>query len=78
VAKLVLALPSRNGRFAIMARMDDRSPWVQVESILGEDNAHRYMEMLEDDQERYSTIQANGEEDWGEDSVPIAAPINLR
>lgn len=71
-AKMIMA-PS--GRYAIFARLGESSPWVQVESINGEDNATRFIRDLEDYDDRASYIEDCDPTDmeWGRDA-PLTAP----
>lgn len=65
----VILAPS--GRYAIMARYDDKGPWVQIESVLGRDRADEYAEKMDgDDEERSMTIREaiDDEQDWGRDA----------
>ncbi len=68
-------LIGKSGRWAIMAREDIASPWVQVESVLGVEEANKLVEQLEyDDEERHGYIYSNGDsEGWGEDD-PVEMP----
>lgn len=60
-----------NGRYAIMAREDPTSPWVQVESVLGKEEADKLAARLDyDGVERHAYIADNGDIEWSEDEVP--------
>lgn len=64
-----------SGRYAIMARKDEASSWVQVESILGLENAERFVEELDEfDEPRLEAIEEfEAGDDWGDDA-PLEAP----
>ena len=59
---------AKNGRRAILARIDENSPWVQVESVLGDENAQRMVDDLENDEQRKSFIEDADGDDWGDDA----------
>lgn len=66
--KFVRVLPSKSGaRFAIMARNDGF--WVQVEAIIGRENADQYADRLEHDADlRAQVIEQCEDDDWAEDA----------
>lgn len=65
----VKLLRARSGRVAVMARIDAGQPWVQVESILGMDDAAEFAgDLAMDDGERETYIRQAAGEDWGEDA----------
>jgi hypothetical protein len=65
----VIRIKAPTGRWAIMARENKYSPWVQVESISGEDNANWFLEKLDnDDESRLSYIEDCADVEWGDDA----------
>ena len=65
----VKLVPARNGRRAVLARLGMDSPWVQVESILGEMEAADFAgDLAVDDGERATYIRQAEGEDWGDDA----------
>lgn len=71
--KFVKLLPAQNGRIAVMVRKDAASEiWIQVESILGNEEAEKYANELEHhEDERAEALSMMTEEEWGQDA-PIA------
>ena len=67
--RMILA---QSGRYAIMARIDEESPWVQIESILGQENAARHAEDMDNDDAARAEAIRDGEADsnWGTDAPP--------
>lgn len=60
---------TKSGRIAVLARVTETDPWVQVESILGTREAERYADELEnDDEERSMQIRDLDDEAWGDDA----------
>lgn len=73
----VRLLLAKNGRYAVMARESEHSTvWVQVESVLGHDNAQKLAEQIEDDDSLRHLYIADSEDesDWGNDA-PKAPPL---
>jgi hypothetical protein len=70
--KHVYVAQSSNGRFAVLARVDENSPWVQVESARNRANVKEFIELcrLDDDAGRAETIADAPDEDyWGSDET---------
>lgn len=70
---LVKAIMASSGRYAIMARADVDSPWVQIESVLGMENADRLVDEMEnDDAIRAENCRDMADEEWGADAPPAS------
>lgn len=60
---------AKNGHLAILARRDSLSPWVQVESVVGEEVAQALIDELENDEDkRLEYINDFSSDDWGQDA----------
>jgi hypothetical protein len=64
-----LVSTTKSGRIAVLARRSRDDTYVQVESVLGTEEAEKYADTLEhDDVERNGVIVALEDEDWGDDA----------
>lgn len=64
---------AKTGRHAVMARLDKTSPWVQVESVRGEEEAWKLANELEGDDDKRKEFIEDNEDDWGDDA-PLSPP----
>jgi hypothetical protein len=63
---LVVAVPARNGRVAILARHDQTSPWTQIESIASPEFAEEFAnEMIENPEKRDGRVEESLNDSWG-------------
>lgn len=63
--RVALAL---NGRYAVLARRTEGDDWVQVESVLGDEEAGNFADSLESDEGvRVKAVEDCAEESWGDD-----------
>lgn len=59
---------AHNGRYAVLARRTEGDDWVQVESVLGDQEASNFADSLESDEGvRSKHIEDCAEDEWDED-----------
>ncbi len=75
--KHVRVLPSLGGRYAIYARIDKDSPWVQVESVYGAEMAEQFAidaDWFEDNRKSY--IEECEGDRWDDSEQAITPPVD--